>query len=108
MFQRKISRPAERAGKMRNRRVRSDDEIEAHHHGGRIEKGVGARIESLKPLDRQLRGADVLIRVLHQADKPDARDRRELSEFRKRHASFEIDLGVATPADADPICLDRR
>ena len=69
-------------------RVGGDDEVEAHHHGGRVGEGVRSAVESLaERLDREAVGHhfDLLgARPLLQGDQAHARHAGERLEIRER------------------------
>src|SRR5689334_317188 len=107
IFQRNPHGPCQRACKMRDGRVRRDDEIEIGHDRGSIDEGIVALVEvESRPLDRHSRRqAEKLFApvILLQTDDPYTVYLRERLEFAQGNRAAIVDAAgrIALPSEAD-------
>jgi hypothetical protein len=87
---------------MRDRRVRRDDQVEAHHRGSGVDECVRTAVEIAEGLDPQVRQLFQAV-IFLQADQADSGQAGQGGEFRQRDGSVPV-VGIsraALPGDAD-------
>jgi hypothetical protein len=103
VFQGKENRPSQCPGKMGDRGIGSDDEIDIFHHRRAIQERVYSRIKIIsETLDRKLSPCCFYLErilILHETDQTDAANCREWREALQWDRPLEVDEFIALPAN---------